>query len=385
MKQKFLNIFSEYFENSKLSKLIVSSPLSSSEFKSVTIRPFDAKKGRVLSWVYRYLTKDVTKNYSLEESSALLEELIGVHFRQADLYGTEDDYFLKAEGKMKLTRKASTVEREVSGTHNKEKKRTVALQEPFLELLGVTAAGGHLKKDKKDKYIQINKFLEFFSHATSGLGNEHMHVLDMGSGKGYLTFAVYHHLSQRLKNQPQVRGVEYREDMVTLCNGLADKAGFQGLRFEQGSIDAYPMPQVDVLIALHACDTATDDALYKGIAAGAQVILVSPCCHKQVRKALNLKGLATIYGKYGIIEERKAEMLTDLIRAAVLEICGYQTQVFEFVNADNSPKNLMITAVKKRESQAHVPAAWKEIEELKGFYGLEYQHLERAIRQINLI
>lgn len=377
MKQKFINIFSEYFENSKFSKLVVSSPLPPAEYKSITVRPFDAKKGRLLSWVYRYPTKDVTKNYTLEESRELLEELIGVVFRQADLYGTEEDYFLKADDKAKLTRRPSTVQRETEGTHNKEKKRTVDVHAPFLELLGVTAPGGHLKKDKKDKFIQINKFLEFFAHATSGLPQDRMQIVDMGSGKGYLTFAIYHYLQQRL---PEVRGIEFRQDMVDLCNRYAEQVGFSGLHFEQGTIEGYNFPSVDVLIALHACDTATDDALFKAIRAEAKVIMVSPCCHKQVRKSMKTQGLASMYSKYGIIEERKAEMLTDLIRAAVLEICGYQTQVFEFVNAENSPKNLMITAVKKRESRAHVPEAWKEIDDLKAYYGLEYQHLERALR-----
>lgn len=380
MKQKFLNIFSEYFENSKFSKLVVSSPLPIAEYKSITIRPFDAKKGRILSWVYRYPTKDLTQNYSLAESLELLEELIGGSFRQADLYGVEEDYFLKADGKMKLTRKVSTVPREVGGAHNKEKKRAVEATEPFLALLGVTAEGGHIKKEKRDKFIQINKFLEFFSHATAGLSSPSLRVLDMGSGKGYLTFAVYHFLKAQGGDLAEVRGIEYRQDMVDLCNGLAEKAGFEGLHFEQGTIEGYVVPAVDVLIALHACDTATDDALVKGIRAGAKVIMVSPCCHKQVRKSMKTGGLASVFSKYGIIEERTAEMVTDLIRASVLEIYGYQTQIFEFVNADNSPKNLMITAVKKRESRADQETAWKEIEDLKAFYGLEYQHLERALR-----
>jgi SAM-dependent methyltransferase len=380
MKQKFLNIFSEYFENSKLSKLIVSSPLQDSEFRSIIIRPFLSKKGHLLSWVYRYPRKDVTKNYTLDESLELLRQMIGVDFKQFDLYGTEMEVFLKADGKEKMTHKPVQVRREVQVTHNKVKSRMVESDENFLKLLGVSSADGHLKKEKRDKFIQINKFLEFFKNATESLEKKKITVLDMGSGKGYLTFAIFHYLKGVLSETPEVKGVEFREDMVDLCNQKAVEAGFDGLRFVQGSIDSYEIPSVDVLIALHACDTATDDALAKGIRSGAKVIMVSPCCHKQVRKSMKTAGLASWFSKYGIVEERTAEMLTDLIRAEVLEIFGYQTQVFEFVNAENSPKNLMITAVKKRESRADDLKAWEEIEKLKAFYGIDYQHLERVMR-----
>lgn len=378
MKQKFLSTFSESFQKGVFSKLTVSSALkgSNSDLKSIYIKPYEAKQGRILSWVYRHQRKDITKNYSLEESVKLLNELIGAQFSQADMYCIGTDYFLKTDGKEKLTVKESKQERISSETHDKAKVRMVEESTPFLQLLGVTSSEGFLKKDKKDKFIQINKFLEFFSTATQSLSNKGLSVIDMGSGKGYLTFGIYDYLQKTNRTGSKVIGVEFRQDMVDLCNNLAQKAHFEGLSFERGSIVDYDFTQSDVLIALHACDTATDEALFKGISAGCKVIMVSPCCHKQVRKSMHSEGIVASFSKFGIMKERTAEMLTDLIRASILEIYGYQTNVFEFVNSDHTPKNLMITAVKKKESRAGELLAWKEVENLKAHFGLSHHHLQ---------
>jgi SAM-dependent methyltransferase len=382
MKQKFINLFRENFKKSLFSKMTISSVIKSEaidDLKSIHIKPFESKNGRILSWVYRHQRKDITKNYTLEESVKLLDELVGNVFSQADMYCVGSDYFLKTDGKEKLTVKENASVKDVSGLHNKEKNRMVPESEEFLKLLGVSSADGYLRKDKKDKYIQINKFLEFFSVATGSLRKENISVLDMGSGKGYLTFAVYDFVHKNFGTGSSVTGVEFRPDMVELCNSLANKAGFEGLGFEQGTIADYDFENNDVLIALHACDTATDEALFKGISAGSKVIMVSPCCHKQVRKSMNTEGLAASFTKFGIMKERTAEMLTDLIRASILEIYGYQTNIFEFVNSDHTPKNLMITAVKKREAAASNPDSWKEVEDLKRQFGISYHHLQKML------
>lgn len=358
-----------------------SSNYESIELKSIFIRPFDSKKGRMLSWVYRHARKDITQNYTLEESVRLLTEMIGIQFSQADMYCIGKDYFLKTDGKERLTVKESKTEREVAGGHDRIKHRMLEESAGFLHLLEVTSADGHVRKDRKDKFIQINKFLEFFSTAVQSLPGPEISVLDMGSGKGYLTFAIYDFLKKKTGAGARVTGVEFRADMVDLCNTLAEKAGFTGLGFVQGTIEGYDFSESDVVIALHACDTATDEALYKGICAGARVIMVSPCCHKQVRRAMNPRGPAAAFARYGIMKERTAEMLTDLIRASILEIYGYETRVFEFVNSEHTPKNLMITAIKNRDSADRQPDSWKEVEELKAVYGLEYHHLQRMLTE----
>ena len=358
---------------------VVSDYSENNELKSITLRPFDSKKGRMLTWVYRHARKDVTQNYTLEESRRLLNELIGTRFSQADMYCVGKDYFLKTDGKERMTVKESKTEREVGGQHDKAKNRIVEPSSGFLHLLGVTSADGNIRKDKKDKFIQINRFLEFFSAAVRSLSGPEISVLDMGSGKGYLTFAVYDFLRKKIGEGARVTGVEFRPDMVELCNALAGQAGFERLTFAQGTIEGYDFSASDVVIALHACDTATDEALFKGIQANARVIMVSPCCHKQVRRAMKTEGVAATLTRFGIMKERMAEMLTDQIRAEILEIYGYQTQVFEFVNSEHTPKNLMITAVKKRDSAASIPGAWAEVEALMQTYGVEYHHLQRLL------
>ncbi len=383
MKQEFIQLFSENFEKSIFSKLTISSVIKDSseynEFKSIHIKPFQSKSGRLLSWVYRYSRKDITKNHSLEESVLLLEEYLGNLFSQADMYCVGKEYFLKTDGKEKLTVRESRQERPIDEQHNKVKNRLVDESAGFLKLLGVTSHDGHLKKEKKDKFIQINKFLEFFAVTIQSLKTNRISVLDMGSGKGYLTFSIYDYLKNKLDKDAAVVGVEFRQDMVDLCNELSEEANFKGLSFVKGTIENYSFDHTDVLIALHACDTATDEALFKAIKGEAKVIMVSPCCHKQVRKVMNADGVVASLSKFGIMKERTAEMLTDLIRASILEIYGYQTNIFEFVNSEHTPKNLMITAIKKRESSAEKPEAWAEVEQLKKHFGIGFHYLQNML------
>lgn len=339
------------------------------------IKPISTKAGKQLSWIYRHEKKDVTKNFSFAESLEKLKVVIGSEFYQADMFCIDKEYFLKTKNKTTLSVKSTKIERTTNSNHNREKNRLVSESTSFLKLLGVTSEDGFLKKDKRDKFIQINKFLEFFSAASQDLKGESVSVVDMGSGKGYLTFAIYDFLVNKMQKEANVIGVEYRDDMVELCNALSEKAGFDGLRFEQGTIQDFGLEKVDVLIALHACDTATDDAIFKAIKSDAKIIMLSPCCHKQVRKAMKASPGSEIFHKHGIILERTAEMLTDLIRASILEYHGYKTQIFEFVNSGHTPKNLMITAVKKRKISEN-KAAMEVVEKLKADYGVGYHYLQ---------
>lgn len=388
MKEKFLSIFEESFATGTFSKLSVSSPskafFASTELKAIYIKPYMAKDGLKLSWVYRYTRKDITKNFTISESLEELDKMIGVEFLQADLFCTDREYFLKSGKKNKLSEKIPTEQRVVDSTHDKTKQRMVAENASFLKTLGVTSADGFLKKDKRDKYIQINKFLEFFAVASQGLSSP-LQVLDMGSGKGYLTFAMYDYLVNNRKLDAKVRGVEFRQDMVDLCNQYAKDTNFSALDFVKGTIEDYKISNIGVLIALHACDTATDDAIFKGITANAQLIMVSPCCHKQVRKAMKESGVSTVFSKFGIMEERTAEMITDIIRVQILEIYGYETNIFEFINSSHTPKNLMITAIKKRNAQPKNEQSWNDVVTLKKQFGVTRHYLEDLLRNRDLI
>jgi tRNA1(Val) A37 N6-methylase TrmN6 len=207
-------------------------------------------------------------------------------------------------------------------------------------------------------------------------------VFDMGAGKGYLTFALYDYLTNVLSIEAQVTGIEYRKDLVTLCNSIAKSANFKGLSFSEGSIENFEIKEANMMIALHACDTATDDAIYKGIKANADLIVVAPCCHKQIRRELEkhkTKNELDVLLKHGIFMERQAEMLTDGLRALLLEYCGYTTKIFEFISGEHTPKNIMIVAEKKEKTATQKQDILNKINETKLFFGIEFHYLERLL------
>jgi len=208
-------------------------------------------------------------------------------------------------------------------------------------------------------------------------------VVDMGSGKGYLTFALYDYLHNVLNQNVNMVGVEFREDMVQLCNSIAEKSNFNQLRFVEGTIDNYNTDSIDLLIALHACDTATDDAIYKGIKTNAELIVVAPCCHKQIRREMEkgkTKNDVSFLTKYGIFMERQAEMITDGIRALVLEYFGYKTKIFEFISDVHTPKNVLVVGIKGEIAKSRKTEILAQIQQTKSYFGIGYHHLERLLK-----
>jgi SAM-dependent methyltransferase len=205
-------------------------------------------------------------------------------------------------------------------------------------------------------------------------------VVDFGSGKGYLTFAVHDHLRCQGRDA-RVAGVELRPDMVSLCESAARTLHAEGLRFIEGDVRTHDPGPIDVMIALHACDTATDHAIHLGLRGGAEIILCSPCCHKEVRPQLMSPQPLRPLLKHGVHLGQQAEMLTDTLRAMLLEACGYETQVFEFVSLEHTNKNKMILAV--RRAGDIDPAAREtllsQIRDIKGFYGVREQCLETLL------
>lgn len=410
----FLSIFSESFENNIFSKLTISLIkkintenlknreniintnniikninteknvyFESIEYKSIVIKPVVSNLGNKLSFVFKYQTKDITKNYSLEEGIFQLKLLIGNCFLHADLYLISNSYHLMFDknGKSRLLQKQLATIRNVELQHDKQKKRLIEEGDLlFLKLLGIFTEEGKLKNDKRDKFKQINKYLEFFAQSLkeSSIEND-FRIADMGSGKGYLTFAMYDFIFRILRKNVSVIGVEFRPEMVNLCNDFAKKANFLNLNFIQGTIEISEIGSPNVLIALHACDIATDEAIFRGIKLGAEVIMISPCCHKQIRKQLNPVGTNKSFSKFGIIEERQAEIVTDIIRALILESYGYHTKIFEFISSEHTPKNLMITAVKKNFSESTFLAKIQEVKSLKESFGIQVHYLEKLL------
>ncbi|HXK50283.1 MAG TPA: SAM-dependent methyltransferase [Clostridiales bacterium] len=382
MAPQLYNILISSLENNSFIRMILSSPYDKNgDLNKVTVRLIELKGERALSFLYTYRTKTVTKNHGIEEGEELADKLFGDTFTMCVIFTTESDHSFRRTKKDKILYKKSKPahsETDFSTVHNLKKKRMINLENNiWLQRLGV-AKDGTVTGGMSGKFRQINRFVETIDGLIDGSdlkGKTELTVFDMGSGKGYLTFAVYDFFVNQLKIKADITGIEYRQDLVDKCSNIAGEAGFSGLKFLQGSISDFDIPACDILIALHACDTATDDALFKGISSGAEVIVVSPCCHKQIRKQLEITNELREISRHGILEERLAEMATDSLRALMLEAKGYSVNVFEYISDEHTHKNIMITAVKQKKT-ADPSVYLEKIGGLKKFLGIKRFYLE---------
>ena len=380
----FLSALEQSLSDDSFIKLSLSAYLGADPtLKKIDVRPVVIKRALHLSFTYHHKTRDIVKNYSPAEAFGLLQGFITDEFRAALLYSTAFDLLLEnaAGRKPLLKKKPPTSKAPASRTHDEAKERLLRAEgQAYLFDLKITDASGQVLKSAQDKYRQINKYIEILSGLLKSFPQDTpLNIVDMGAGKGYLTFALYDYLS---KTSPvDVTGVEYRADLVALCNDIAAKSGFERLRFVEGSIATYDASKATVLIALHACDTATDDAIYKGIKAGAELIVVAPCCHKQIRREMEASPqnkTPDFLLRHGIFMERQAEMVTDGLRALLLEYSGYTTKVFEFISDAHTPKNVMIVGT-KQAGTARDPAILEKIKEAKARFGIASHTLEKLL------
>ncbi len=364
------------------------------QLQRVIVRPIVLKEQHCLSFVYRYQTKDVTRNLPQAEGLQVLMDLSGMQgFRNAHVHTPGQEMQLAWSKKGKATvrvGRSDSAEAPAAATaqsHNRDKQRLLELSRPFLHELGVTDAQGHLIPAMARKWKQINKFIEVLAAALerSPLAQqERIHVVDFGSGKGYLTFAVHDWLQHTLHREVRVTGVELRHELVQLCQGVIQRLGLRGMDYEQGDVRDYHPAALNVMIALHACDIATDYAIHLGIRAGAEIIMCSPCCHKQVRPQLLSPHPLRPILQHGIHLGQEAEMLTDGLRALLLDAAGYDTQVFEFISLEHTNKNKMILAVKRSKPRANDEVV-QQIRDIKAFYGIREQALESLLRADGLL
>ena len=388
---QFLALLADALQAGTLAKLVLARHVGADQtLQRIIAKPLVVKGQPCLSLVYRHQTRDITRNLSLEQAQALVAELLPESFRNAHLFTAEGEVQLgfSKKGKPMLQRHVAQPAREQGAVaHDREKKRYLELSRPFLRDLGVTDAQGALIPSMSRKWKQINKFIEVFDHALASAplaADQALRVADFGSGKGYLTFAMHDYLRNSLSREAQVTGVELRPDMVELCNAAAAKLEHPGLEFQCGDVRSVVPEAIEVMIALHACDIATDYAIHTGIRCNAAIIMCSPCCHKQIRPQLHSPGLLQPMLQYGLHLGQQAEMLTDSLRALYLEACGYETKVFEFISLEHTNKNKMILAVKRRQA-ADNTALLAKIEQLKAFYGVKEHCLETLLRQDGLI
>jgi SAM-dependent methyltransferase len=382
-------IFFEHLNNSLLNKEFIKITVSDkrvkeAELKNVSAKVVSLKTGTKLSFVYRYPTKDITKNLEFEEALVTLKDMLQNEFLRADLFTIKNDYHLVIDkinniSAIKIKPPSNSEVPEL--THDKIKFRPIGTTDKkYLFELGITTSDGKVKADKNDKYKQINKYIEIMDGIIKSAElNENITVSDMGSGKGYLTFALYDYLSNTLNLKPVVTGVEFREELVEKCNSIAKNSGFRNLSFIKGSIETTDFPESDILIALHACDTATDEAIFRGIKSKAKIIICAPCCHKQIRKQTKPENILNTVTRHGILEERISEIVTDSIRSLILEAYGYKTKVFEFISTEHTPKNLLIVGIKEKNNTEINQKSLEQIKELKSLFGIQFHYLEKLM------
>lgn len=377
----FFNKLTRIIRDKELIKLVLSSRRDpASDLKNSIITLVEIKKGVRLNFVYRHKTKDVTRNFDITEAMAIIRKSMEEDFFNADLFSTNETIrlLITPHGKVKLRSNQPGQKQVMSLSHDRVKNRVIATQNNiYLRELGILNADFEVRYEMNDKYVQINRYIEllepFFRELSLPDG---FHVADMGSGKGYLTFALYDFLTGNLGKAPVMTGVESREDLVILSNDIAEKASFKQLKFISGTIRDVKLEKIDIMIALHACDTATDDAIFRGITSGATLIVCAPCCHKQIRKEFHVTNELKSVTKHGILEERQAEIITDGIRALMMEAYGYKTKVFEFISTEHTLKNVMIIGRKIPGKSPGREKSLEQVSAIRDFFGIRMHYLE---------
>ncbi|RVU35597.1 SAM-dependent methyltransferase [Rheinheimera riviphila] len=394
---QFLQLLTDAFQNGQLVRLVLSKYQGDDpELQRLVIRPVLLKNELQLLFLSQNRTFDQTHNYLFPEALSLLKQQLGQQFFSAHLQTSSHELQLSfsKKGKVLLSKHpvktaVATVETSVDLTHNKAKQRYVEQSRPYLQALGITDAKGDIIPAMSKKWKQINKFIEVLAKAIQQTGlmqpqsqsqsqSQQLHVADFGSGKAYLTFAVFDYLTSTLGLSAKVTGVELRQPLVDLCNEAATRLQLSGLQFEQGDVKHFKTRGINVMIALHACDIATDYAIDMGIRTGAEIIMCSPCCHKELRPQLQSPAVLSPLLIHGIHLGQEAEMLTDGLRALLLEAHGYDTQVFEFISLEHTSKNKMILA-QKRKKAGDNSAVLQQIAALKAFYGIKQHTLETLL------
>lgn len=400
-RERFMRLLQTAVVERGLERLLLSNYEGDEDIERLTVRLIDLRGAPTLSFLWRHATKDITRNLAVDEGLTEIQQLMGSVFAQANLDTTTQQVQLRFSRKGKpllhVARKPGAAQAAAASTpapaggpgHDREKPRALSLASPFWRELGVT----HEVKGRVDlvpamarKWKQINKFIEIFGSAVRHAGLSEpgttVRLADFGSGKGYLTFAMHDYLrGQGLA--PDVQGVELRPDMVRVGNDAVARHGLQGLRFEQGDVRERDDMRLEVMVALHACDIATDYAMHVGLRSGARIIMCAPCCHKEVRPQMRTPAALRPLLQHGIHLGQEAEMVTDSVRALLLELMGYDTQVIEFIALEHTSKNKMVLAVKRPQglSPARRAELLEQLQAIKQFYGLRQQTLETLLIQ----
>ncbi len=383
--ESFLEKLSAALEAGTFVKLTLSDPCapvadqeSGRLLRNIYGRVVQLREGARVSLVWHYATRDETKNFPFPRAIAVVRGLMEEQFEAAHLFTTAGDWRWKRGRALKASR--PTFAKAPAPEHDRRKVKAVE-GAAWLTALGVTDLSGQARPGMADKLRQIERFVELLGHQVAGsplAEATELRAADLGAGKGYLTFATYDFFLKR-EVRIEMVGVESRPELVELTNRVAREVDFAGLRFERGEIaDFQTTGDLDLLVALHACNTATDDALHLGIRSNARLILAAPCCHQEVRPQLAPDPVLEPMVRHGILAEREAELLTDAIRALLLEIHGYRASVFEFISPEHTAKNVMIAA-HRRAQPLDAGRARGQLRALMAFHGIKTQRLAQLL------
>lgn len=360
--------------NENLVQIILSNSKDVTKASKVKVRPVLLKDTLMFQETIYLGQKVFHENFSAEAMADRIENYLQDLFSQLQGKTADREITILVSKKGKRTVKTKMLLQGASGkedapkvlSHNRTKQYILQDGEvvDFLVGLGVQTPDGHIVRAKYDKFRQINRYLEFIEDILDDLPKDRtIRIIDFGCGKSYLTFALYYYMHVQQKRDIRVTGLDLKEDVIKHCNQLAEQLHYEALNFETGDISTYEgADSVDMVVTLHACDTATDYAIHKAITWGASVILAVPCCQHEINRQIKNTELAPIL-KYGLLKERLSAIVTDALRANLLEQWGYKSQILEFIDMEHTPKNLLIRAVKQKGMQAKKKNDVKELEE----------------------
>jgi SAM-dependent methyltransferase len=385
--ERFLRTIRDALADQSFVKLTLGKYRGGGDLKKIAIDRVTIKQVEKLRFVSHFAKHDVTANFPFDEAVNKIAALLGSDFRSGHLFTSQADtslvYNKRLEAKLHVA--PPTFSSPISSPHNRRKKHLVSPRSEYLQFLGISDAAGVVKPTMSAKFKQICRYIEILDSLLSeaGLcesnplaGTSPGRILDIGSGKGYLTFALYDHLRQQTGLDWEVTGVEVRKPLVDFCNQVAEQLRYSNLRFEQVEANHLKLDRADVIIALHACDTATDDAIHRGIMSAARVIVCAPCCQHQLAPQLtsqtnSLQGIL----RFGLLKQRQADLVTDAARGLLMEAAGYRVKIIEFIATEHTSKNLMIAGVKSETVDRQ--RAREQYLALKALFGFQEHALER--------
>lgn len=393
-----LLLLQEWFSRGECQRLVLSQPVTREvPYQKVVVQPVLVRQQSLWQIALHTATQVTHENLSTTETLERLALWMAGTFRQVMVRTAQQEYMLhqRARGEWKVKArglvKQETPEREIvpklltTAGHNRTKAYLIPenVPCPFLQAAGVMTPEGKVRAPLYHKFRQINRYLELVRDVSGALPDEGcLQVVDFGCGKSYLTFALHYLLTEILRREVRIVGLDRRADMVRDCAAMASTLHCAGLEFREGDLAEYEPPgKVDLAVSLHACDTATDAALARAVVWNCQVILAVPCCQHELAEQLAADSLVPLL-RHGLLRERFAALATDALRAQLLEICGYATQVVEFIELEHTPKNILLRAVRRSQRDPHLAQRIAEYHRMKIGLGIRTFTLEHALREV---